>query len=343
MSNLDTLRPLPKVRNGQTAVLSPGPTVRDELEQPKPTDAEVRISKRATTALDRAIGLRIRELRRAAGMTLRDLGQAVGVSLVQIQRYETGTSRVTVERLIAISNSLGVRINALTGEPLIATAAEVILLLYRDEIAEPSRVLEATTDPTRLPVDIAPGRDIAVQPEQSGSIPEAAVLSQDDNSGDVDSRRQEINDRHHRFTGTDPHFAVQLVIALPSLRRQAIALTRHRADAEDLLQTAMTNALSAQDSFRSGTNFRAWMSRILRNQFFSEIRRRRVFVDLDDAPASLLGHSGGQEEGVLLQETRRLIADLPSAQQVALSMVAIDGLSYEEVAGHLVPPVIDNE
>jgi RNA polymerase sigma-70 factor (ECF subfamily) len=232
-----------------------------------------------------------------------------------------------------------VRFSLLTGEPVIATAEEVILLLYRNEIAGPAGAPEATTDPTRSRASVTRGRGIAVRQAPSDTMPELAIANRVDNSDDTNSGPQDVNDRDHRPDGTDPGFAVQLVIALPSLRRQAMALTRHRADAEDLLQTAMTNALGAQDSFRAGTNFRAWMSCILRNQFFSEIRRRRVFVDIDDAPPSQLGRSGGQEEGVLLQETQRFIADLPSAQQAALSMVAIEGLSYEEVAGHLGIPI----
>jgi RNA polymerase sigma-70 factor (ECF subfamily) len=215
----------------------------------------------------------------------------------------------------------------------------VVLLLYRNEIAEPARALEATTDPASSPPSVTPGRGIAVQQPQPGAMPEVAISNRDDIAHDANPGSQEVNERHLRPAGTDPHFAVQLVIILPSLRRQAMALTRHRADAEDLLQTAMTNALGAQESFRVGTNFRAWMSCILRNQFLSEIRRRRVFVDLNDAPPSVLCLSGGQEEGVLLKETRRFIADLPTTQQVALSMVAIEGLSYEEVAGHLGIPI----
>ncbi len=339
MSNLDTLRPLLKVLDRQTAVLSPGPSVREEIEHAKSADTETRTGKRAPTATDRSTGSRIRALRRAAGMTLSDLGRAAGVSLVQIQRYETGASRVTVDRLIAISDALGVRFSALTGEPLVATVAEVVLLLYRNEIEKPAGVLEATTDPARSPASVAPGHGIAVRHAQSGAISEAAIPNQDGNSDDARPGWPKIDDGHDRPAGGDPHFAVELVKVLPSLRRQAMALTRNRADAEDLLQTAMTNALGAQGSFRVGTNIRAWMSCILRNQFFSEFRRRRVFVELDDAPPSLTGCSGAQEECVLLRETRRFIAGLPAAQQVALSMVAIEGLSYEEVAGQLGIPV----
>src|SRR5947208_1172806 len=58
-------------------------------------------------------------------------------------------------------------------------------------------------------------------------------------------------------------FHTNLVAVLPKLRIQALALTRNRAAADDLVQDTAMNALAAQDSFTPGTNFRAWIHRIL--------------------------------------------------------------------------------
>ncbi len=132
-----------------------------------------------------------------------------------------------------------------------------------------------------------------------------------------------------------PSFHELLLGALPSLRQQALALTRHRADAEDLVQSAVTNALAAQHSFEPGTNFRAWMTRILRNRFFSNFRRRRETVDLDDAPSSLMGRSGGQEESIAFKELRANLARLPADQRLVLMMISVQGLSYEEASEQL--------
>ena len=46
-------------------------------------------------------------------------------------------------------------------------------------------------------------------------------------------------------------------------------LTRNREEAEDLVQETYTKALKGFSSFQLGTNFRAWMYRILRNTFFT--------------------------------------------------------------------------
>jgi len=123
-----------------------------------------------------------------------------------------------------------------------------------------------------------------------------------------------------------------LVALLPKLRVQALALTRNRADADDLVQAAVTNALAAQASFTPGTNFGAWMYRILRNRFISDRRRQRETVDMDDAPAEAFARPAGQEQNLAVGELRKEMARLPADQRAALIMVAVQGMSYEEVA-----------
>jgi RNA polymerase sigma-70 factor (ECF subfamily) len=127
-------------------------------------------------------------------------------------------------------------------------------------------------------------------------------------------------------------FRAELVALLPRLRVQALALTRNRADADDLVQAALANALAAQHSFTPGTNLGAWMYRILRNRFISDRRRVRETVDIDDIPADAFARPGGQEDNLALRELRVELARLPADQRSALLMVTIQGMSYEEVA-----------
>jgi RNA polymerase sigma-70 factor (ECF subfamily) len=122
---------------------------------------------------------------------------------------------------------------------------------------------------------------------------------------------------------------------LPALRAQALALTRNRPDADDLVQSAITSALAAKDSFAIGTNFRGWMTRILRNRFISNIRSRRQTVDIEDATGPQMARSGGQEDRIEIQELRRQLGKLPADQRLALIMVSVQGLSYEDTAGRL--------
>jgi RNA polymerase sigma-70 factor (ECF subfamily) len=128
-------------------------------------------------------------------------------------------------------------------------------------------------------------------------------------------------------------FHDQLIALLPKLRIQALALTRNRAAAEDLVQDAVANALAAQDSFTPGTNFAAWMHRILRNRFISTLRKQRETTDIDDVPMASFAVSGAHEDRMVLKELSRALGRLPTDQREALFMVVLQGLSYEEVAG----------
>ena len=131
---------------------------------------------------------------------------------------------------------------------------------------------------------------------------------------------------------TSQVFHQQVITILPKLRVQALALTRNRAAAEDLVQDAVCNALSAQDSFIPGTNFAAWMHRILRNRFISNLRKRRDTTDIDDVPAGTFATPAPHEDRMALKELAVAMARLPSDQREALVMVVIHGMSYETLA-----------
>jgi len=127
-------------------------------------------------------------------------------------------------------------------------------------------------------------------------------------------------------------FHEQIVGILPKLRVQALALTRNRAAAEDLVQDAVCNALSAQESFIPGTNFAAWMHRILRNRFISNLRKRRDTTDIDDVPASTFATEAPHEDRLALKELAHAMTRLPTDQREALVMVVVHGMSYEALA-----------
>jgi RNA polymerase sigma-70 factor, ECF subfamily len=135
-----------------------------------------------------------------------------------------------------------------------------------------------------------------------------------------------------RAAAVEHDFHGMLVALLPKLRVQALALTRNRAAAEDLVQDAVANALAAQDSFTPGTNFAAWMHRILRNRFISTLRKQRETTDIEDLPMSAFAVSAAHEDRMVLKELSRALGRLPADQREALFMVVLQGLSYEEVA-----------
>lgn len=129
-----------------------------------------------------------------------------------------------------------------------------------------------------------------------------------------------------------PPFHDQVIAILPKLRVQALALTRNRTAAEDLVQDAVCNALSAQHSFIPGTNFPAWMHRILRNRFISNLRKRRDTTDIDDVPAHTFATPAPHEDRLALKELGKAMTKLPADQREALVMVVVHGMSYEALA-----------
>ena len=70
-------------------------------------------------------------------------------------------------------------------------------------------------------------------------------------------------------------FEQQALPLLQSLFGQAYYLTRNRADAEDLLQETYVRGMQKFDRYEQGTNLKAWLGRILFNQFVNEYRRRK--------------------------------------------------------------------
>src|SRR5437763_16217434 len=128
-----------------------------------------------------------------------------------------------------------------------------------------------------------------------------------------------------------------IIDQLPHLRAFAVLLTHDRSFADDLVQEAVVRALAHADQFEPGTNFKAWITTILRNSYFNVVRRRsRVAPMTAVAPEDEPTTSGGQEEHPDLKDFERAFKCLPSAQREALLLVGASGFSYEaaaEVAG----------
>ncbi|MDR4307596.1 sigma-70 family RNA polymerase sigma factor [Chelatococcus sambhunathii] len=125
----------------------------------------------------------------------------------------------------------------------------------------------------------------------------------------------------------------QVVSLLPALRAFARSLTRNAADADDLVQDAVTKSLSNLHQFTAGTNFKAWLFTILRNSYLSDQkkrgRRRLSSIDVQDAD---LGTAAPQPWICASAELREALERLPEGQREALLMIGGMGLSYEEYA-----------
>jgi RNA polymerase sigma-70 factor, ECF subfamily len=124
-----------------------------------------------------------------------------------------------------------------------------------------------------------------------------------------------------------------IVRCLPHLRAFAFLLARDRALADDLVQDAVLRALSHAHQFTAGTNFKAWITTILRNSYFNEMRRRGRAVQMSiDVIGDTAGISGGQMERLHTRDFERAFYSLPAAQREALALVGASGFVYEEAA-----------
>lgn len=134
----------------------------------------------------------------------------------------------------------------------------------------------------------------------------------------------------HTMTGD---FHADLKTVLPRLRVYALSLTRDRHRADDLVQETVVKALTGRNSFRAGTNFPAWLFRIQRNAFISDLRRLRPTVRFEDTIAHELSCRPSQENGLVMREFVRAFGLLASCQREALLLSVLEGWSYEAIAG----------
>ncbi len=127
-------------------------------------------------------------------------------------------------------------------------------------------------------------------------------------------------------------FHADLKALLPRLRVYALSLTRDRDRADDLVQETVVKSLAGRNSFRSGTNFAAWLFRIQRNEFISGLRRLRPTVCLDDTIANKLSHAPTQENGLIMREFTTAFRHLSGCQREALLLAVLEGWSYRQIA-----------
>ncbi|MEN3202114.1 MAG: sigma-70 family RNA polymerase sigma factor [Atribacterota bacterium] len=145
-------------------------------------------------------------------------------------------------------------------------------------------------------------------------------------------------------------FQELLIPELPALFRTALRMTRNREDAEDLVQEAVTKAFAAFDRFEEGTNFRAWIFKILTNTFINNYYRLRdrqkvpSLEEMEEETSFQPSFEGITPEEVLLntltrEDILRAIESLPLEFRTVVVLVLIEGFSYKETAEILDIPI----
>ncbi len=132
----------------------------------------------------------------------------------------------------------------------------------------------------------------------------------------------------------------EIVDFLPQMRAFAISLTRNPDTADDLVQDALVKAWRGFGSFQTGTNLQAWLFTIIRNTFYSDLRRSRRQIGAHQSDGLDTLSVGPSHDGrLVMRDFQRSFDKLPSEQREVLVLVAAIGLSYEEAAATCGVPV----
>ncbi|HEY6182628.1 MAG TPA: sigma-70 family RNA polymerase sigma factor [Terriglobales bacterium] len=121
-------------------------------------------------------------------------------------------------------------------------------------------------------------------------------------------------------------------------------LTQDRTEAEDLVQETYAKALRGFSSFQLGTNFRAWIYRILRNTFLTSRTGLKANVPLEFDDSSEPSAGPETPETLLLEKAQQqvvqdVMAELPVNYREILLLCEVEEMSYQEIAETLAVPI----
>ncbi|HMC51501.1 MAG TPA: sigma-70 family RNA polymerase sigma factor [Acidimicrobiales bacterium] len=151
-------------------------------------------------------------------------------------------------------------------------------------------------------------------------------------------------------------FVEQAMEHMPSLYTAALRMTRNPAEAEDLVQETYLKAYRSFESFKEGTNLKAWLYKILTNTFINAYRARRrrpEQSELDDVEdlylyrrlggleAAAAGRSAEEEVMDLFTdvEVKDALESLPEQFRMAVLLADVEGFSYKDIADIMDVPI----
>ena len=151
------------------------------------------------------------------------------------------------------------------------------------------------------------------------------------------------------------NFEAEVLPFMDSLYSTAYRMSRNRQDAEDLLQETYLRAYKYYDKFQEGTNFKAWLFKILKNTFINRYRKRQrqplknSFDEIEgsfeskllESPLTARGATPEEELMVdaLDEDVQKALEALPEDYRTAVELADLQGLSYREIADQLGIPL----
>jgi RNA polymerase sigma-70 factor, ECF subfamily len=139
-----------------------------------------------------------------------------------------------------------------------------------------------------------------------------------------------------------------------ALYNTAYRMTRNAEDAEDLVQETYFKAYRYYDKFEEGTNFKAWLFKIMKNTFINNYRKRQLapafsdFSDIEESFESQVSEDVSRQtknpeetllENVLDEDVQEALDRLPPDYRMVVLLADLEGFSYKEIAEILEVPV----
>lgn len=138
---------------------------------------------------------------------------------------------------------------------------------------------------------------------------------------------------------TMPEPRDQLLACIPRLRRYARALVGDRARADDLVQDTIERGWARLAGWQGGSDMRAWLFSIMHNLRVDQVRRLALSTESLTEDTSMPMTQGSPSTGLELRDIETVLRTLPDEQREILLLVALEELSYDEVAQTLNIPI----
>ena len=134
-------------------------------------------------------------------------------------------------------------------------------------------------------------------------------------------------------TSTSSAMSQLILSQLPFLRRIACRWHQRVSDRDDLVQDTLVRALANAHLWQQGSNLRAWLVTIMRNQFLASLAKSGRSEDAQRIYADTQGQSlsGDDNARLILRDVDRSLRRMPNAQRQAVLLVGLEGKSYDEV------------
>jgi RNA polymerase sigma-70 factor (ECF subfamily) len=130
-----------------------------------------------------------------------------------------------------------------------------------------------------------------------------------------------------------------IVAEIPRLRRYARAMLGDRAAADDLVQDTLERAWSRFAQWRAGSDLRAWLFSIMHNLRVDQLRKPVPPTQSLDETAHAVPSRPTQSDHLEVMDLESALRQLPDEQREVLLLVALEDMSYADVASTLgIPP-----